>query len=329
MDNLIISPISIKDAQTPEPEFLRNPCASSARLSMQGILKVTDTGEQSPVTRKQYAKSPDPGTGTSEEEESLDLGKRYHELFKLYPAGYAKELLKGTRHHRSHRLAFDDPQEGEPLLPGQSRIRRAVNSKDAKDIRGDSESDESRVEPSPEWMYDGDIRDFFHCETRSGTASRCGEAQNTEPSQPTFREPMVSGTQTIEISDEETTSSEEEEEVDDEDIQALLGDDDAGTTYEPGSMKEESMIDWMLSRTRIVGSSISKARAGGRKQSRHHASGRSSNAHRRYKHDVKTRDAHKFGSERQTLLSFENHATSQKTKNGKPRGRVTSHHSRA
>jgi len=335
MNNLTASPISIEgDVQTPESEPLQNSFTSSARLSVQKILKVTDTEDKSPVTKKQHAKSSDSGTGTSEEEEPLDIGKRYHELFRLYPAGYARELLKDTQHHRSRRLAIDDLQEGGPLLPGQSRIRRVVNSKDVRDIRGDSDSDESRVEPSSQYMYDGDIRDFFHCETGSDTASglsRDGKAQ-TAPPQPIFCEPVVSVPETIEISDEEITSSEEEEQVDDEDIQALLGDDDAGTIYEPGfgngKMKEESMIDWMLSRTRIVGSSISKARAGGRKQSRSHASGHNSNAHRRYQYDVKTRDAYKFGSERQTLLSFENHATSLNTKNGKPRGRVTFHHSR-
>ena len=338
MNNLTASPMSIQeDVQTPELEPLQNPCTSSAQLSVQRTLKVTDTEDKSPVTKKQHAKSSDSGTGTSEEEEPPDLGKRYHELFRLYPAGYARELLKDTQYNRSRRLAIDDPQGEGPLLPGQSRIRRVVNFKDVRDIRGDSDSDESRVESSPQYMYDGDIRDFFHSETHSDTVSglsRDGLAQDTARSQPIFRKPVASVPDTIEISDEETTSSEEEEEVDDEDIQTLLGDDDAGTIYEPGigygSMKEESMIDWMLSRTRIVGSSISKVRAGGRKQSRKkHASGHSSNAHRRYKYDVKTRDACKFGDERQTLLSFENHATSQNTKkNGKPRGRVTFYHSR-
>jgi len=334
MNNLTASPISIEeDVRTPEPESLQNPCTPSARLSAQKNLRVTD---KSPVTRKQHAKGSDSGTETSDEEEPLDLGKHYHELFRLYPAGYARELLKETQHNQSRRLAIDDPQEEGPLLPGQSRIRRVVNSKDVRDIRGDSDSDESRVEPSPQYMYNGDIRDFFHSETHSDGVSglsRDGIAQNTAPSRPIFREPVASVPDTIEISDEETTSSGEGERVDDEDIQTLLGDDDAGTIYEPGigygNMKEESMIDWMLSRTRIVGSSISKARAGGRKQSRSHASGHSSNARRRYKYDVKIRDACKLGSERQTLLSFENHATSQNTKNGRPRGRVTFHHGRA
>ena len=336
MDNLTASRVLVEeDVQATESESLQTLRALSARFPTQETSEVTDAEDDpSHVPKEQRGKSPESSTENSEEEETPDISKRYHELFKLYPASYARELLRNTQHHQHRRLTFDDLQEDGPLLPGQSRTRRVVNSNDVRDIRGDSESDDSEVEPSREYICDGDIRNFLDYGARPEPASGLswdGDAQSAGPSQPTIHTPLASGAESVEILDEDNTSSEEEQ-VDEEDIQALLGDDDAGTIYEAdagcGIVKEESMIDWMLSRTRIVGSTISKARAGGRRQSRPQVGGQTrdgGNARKRYKLDVTTRDARKFRSERQTLLSFENHATRKNTKNDKPRGMVKFH----
>ncbi|KAJ3556805.1 hypothetical protein NP233_g11899 [Leucocoprinus birnbaumii] len=135
-----------------------------------------------------------------------------------------------------------------PVLPGQSPTRRAANPKDVRDIRGDSGSDDSD--------------DLYRHNTSS-------HLQATRP-------PSAVPPEVIEISDEEVSSSSDEEQVDEEDIYAVLGDDDAGTIYDAdvrgGPVKEVSMIDWMLSKTCIIGPTISRPKTSSQKQSGSHKS---------------------------------------------------------
>ncbi|KXN81525.1 hypothetical protein AN958_04462 [Leucoagaricus sp. SymC.cos] len=288
-------------------------------------------------------------------DEPADLDKRYRELFKLYPPAMARKLLeKGKNQHRTRRMGSDEPVEEGPLLPGQSRVRRAANPRDLRDICGDSDSDDSETErrsPSPQYMYNGDIRDFMDFEAspdntwvmplvegaQEGSASRPASRLHS------VRHSTAPMSEVVDISSEDSTSSSEEEEVDEEDIRTLLGDDDAGIVYEAdagrGTVKEESMIDWMLSRTRIVGSTISKPRIVRRRLTGPHRSNQSRSGHGigarssgarpsglsssgrahshgggphpsshgnkgnpRYKLDIRTGDARKLGKERQTLL---------------------------
>lgn len=293
----------------------------------------------SPALGKRRENS-DSGPNDSDGAEPPDLGKRYRELFKLYPPGMARRLLAEKKQHPSRPLISDDSEGDEPLLPGQSRIRRTANPKDVRTIRGDSESDENEVGrrfPSLQYMYNGDIRDFLDHETPSDPTSSVrqdSEPRDLRPPRPAshpqvMRQPAAPTPEIIEISDGESTSSSEEEQVDEEDIQILLRDDDAGTIYDEdtrgGPVKEESMIDWMLSRTRIVGPTISRPKIGKRKKRRSRTTGQprngnSSSTQNKYKLDVTTRDARKFGNERQTLLSFEKHTTTSKNlKNDRPK----------
>jgi hypothetical protein len=252
----------------------------------------------------------------------------------------AKRKKRGTR-----RLESEELVEAGPLLPGQSRIRRAAHPKNVREIRGDSESEESENEqksPSPQFIYNGDIRDFLDHEAppeNTWSTQPEDEVQMTGYSHPgnrprIIRQSSVPVPEVVEISDEESTSSSEEEQVDEDDIQTLLGDDDGGIIYDidtrGGNVKEESLIDWMLSRTRIVGSTISKPKTGNRKsRSRKIGQARSGGGgatRSKYKIDVTTHGARKLGNERQTLLSFENHATtkSSRSKSDGPKGMTLS-----
>lgn len=286
----------------------------------------------------------------SETESDQELNKRYRELFKLYPPNMARELLeKSKNQRRSRRAETNSPVKDGPLLPGQTRVRKTVNPKDIRDIRGDSESEGSETERrslSPQPLYNGDIRDYLEYQTPTPdhadhvwSAWPDGKAQEAGPSRPrshprSIRNSLTPAPEVIEISDEESSSSSGEEQVDDEDIKTLLGDDDAGIIYDTntghGTIKEESMIDWMLSRTRIVGSTISRPKTTKRKRHPSRKTGQpypggSANTTRpKYKIDVTTRDAHKFGSERQTLLSFANHTYGKKSdlEDNRPKGTV-------
>jgi hypothetical protein len=249
--------------------------------------------------------------------------RRYRELFKLYPPGMARALLKGNNQQHSRRRDAESPVEEGPLLPGQSRIRRAANPKDAKDIRGDSESDQSDTETrsmSSAPSYSGDIRDYRDYDMNRTPQTQAQEARRirTQGRSQSITQPSILAPEVIEISDDESSNHSSEEDVmDEDDLNTLLGDDDAGIIYDAGpghnAVKEESMIDWMLSRTRIVGSTISKPKTAKR---RRHPSNKGSNRagssrslQSNFKIDVTTRGAHRPGKERQTLLPFANHAS--------------------
>ncbi|KAJ3576462.1 hypothetical protein NP233_g425 [Leucocoprinus birnbaumii] len=331
-------------AEPEPPPNRRFPPPQSQQTNPPELVGIDDDVAPPPwerTTEHSGSNSEDLRSDVMSELEKLDpeLLKLFRELTKLYPTAMALELLKGKKQQRSRRVASDELEENGPVLPGQSRIRRAANPKDVRDIRGDSESDDSDVERrslSPQYLYNGDIRDFLDHEAAPEVARKVdrevevratGSSRAASRPQAT-RPPSAVPPEVIEISDEEVSSSSDEEQVDEEDIYAVLGDDDAGTIYDAdvrgGPVKEVSMIDWMLSKTCIVGPTISRPKTSSRKQSGSRKSGQSTNrksgaGRKKYKVDVKIRGARQTGNERQTLLSFENHSEiNKKSKNVQP-----------
>lgn len=226
-------------------------------------------------------------------EEVLDA-KRLRALNRMVPAFMVKRMIRSGSQQPSARrrrsMDFDsesDAEEG-PLLPGQTRIRRAEYPKDLRDIRGDSESpysDRSSVAHSPHSRRTP-LGRSVHSESdvEGGSQGRRGGYPPGE---------VIDIT---ESSDDVSESSDEG--VDDEEIQAYL---DGTEAEDRAGMREESLIDWMLSRTRTVGTSKNprkgqKSAAGAKRR----GGGTSE-----YKADVTTRGTRKYGAGRQTLLTFD------------------------
>jgi Mus7/MMS22 family len=184
------------------------------------------------------------------------------------------------RRQRQRSLAIDSDAPDATLLPGQTRIWRAENPKHTGEIKGDSESsgdERSSVEES--YIKDVSPR------TLSGIRSR-----------------KHSSEQTIELTDtsDDSESSSSDDGVDDEDIQMFLDPYKRRTSNGHRGVREESLIDWMLAKTRTVGTL--------RKPSvRDKSSDRQRRTKVRSKHKVnKTRGSRRLGAERQTTLNFRN-----------------------
>ncbi|XP_006462081.1 hypothetical protein AGABI2DRAFT_143775 [Agaricus bisporus var. bisporus H97] len=282
-------------------------------------VELEDNSSPSPVQDSDGSLSSDSDQGDLSSADD----KKYRELFKLYPPGMARALLKGDKLQSRRRHDAESPVEEGPLLPGQSRARRAANPKDIRDIRGDSDSDESDVEKRSTFSAPSssgnnhDYMDYDMNNTLESQAQEVGRVR-TQGYPQSIAPSSFSAPEIIEISDDESSSHSSEEEVmDEDDLNTLLGDDDAGIVYDAGpghnAVKEESMIDWMLSRTRIVGSTISKPRTVKR---RRHPSKKGTNRvggarslQSNSKSHVAARSARRPGKERQTLLSFANHTS--------------------
>lgn len=199
------------------------------------------------------------------------------------------------KHRRSSTPPADgsDDDEG-PLLPGHTRTRKATNLKDHRAIKGDSESEQ-------EIEADLDTTKLaFKRRSRRVSVSDSSSVSDEVEFVHSVRHRRKA--QIVDLVSDSGTSSEDE--MDDLSIQAHIAD-----SYTPfsgrsvvhsgsGRLRDVSLIDWMLTRTRTIGGKRGerKKEGSGRKQAKDRSS--------KYKFDVTRRGVK---HERQTLLSFDGH----------------------
>ena len=215
--------------------------------------------------------------------------------FALVKQAATSSTTKKHRRSSTPPAGGSDDDEG-PLLPGHTRTRKATNLKDLRDIKGDSESEE-------------EIEDDLD---KAGLASqrRLRRVSISDSSSVSDEMKFVHSVrhrpkaQIIDLVSDSGTSSEDE--MDDLSIQAHIADSctpfsgRSATQSGSGRLRDVSLIDWMLTRTRTIG--------GKRRERKKEGSGRkrAKDSSSKYKFDVRSGLKH----ERQTLLSFDRHGKS-------------------
>ena len=244
---------------------------------------------------------------------SVGLGKEQERLLgRMYPKFMLRDIVtKGlpkTRKEKRRKSVSGDEADG-PLLPGQTRVQRIANPKDVKDIKGDSESEvETDVHgdsdpPSP-------FRTLF---SRRGSSDKSESDSDAVEIVGMYRpEAITKKPRTVFDVDDEVLS-ESENIIYNEDIdEHFTGNRKATTKGAVNRLKDPSLIDWMLARSRTIG---------GTRADRQSKSSKSRKKSSKYKFDIMTNGARRHGHERQTLLSFDG---DRKTKKRKRRSRSVS-----
>lgn len=237
-------------------------------------------------------------------------------LRKMYPKSMIKKsMLKNpaqdaakSKNANSKRRAVSVTSDNDqPLLPGQSRVQKAANPKDIREIKGDSESESDRevdVNPSPPASPKVPSQHFDEGDSDSDVVEILE----------TYRPRTRVTKQEKEIRVIEIFSSEDE--IDDDDIREMFFPDEKATGSGYGSrLQDESLIDYMLTRWRNIGGTRKRRATSSR--SVNHQPRNNSFSSSKYKLDIMTRDARGIGHARQTLLSFDKPKTSKKRKHQK------------
>jgi hypothetical protein len=230
---------------------------------------------------------------SSDEMTSKDR-KRLKALQRMMPAAMARQLEKKAQQQKAKALAnvrrqrsatIDDEGRDsdvveDPLMPGKTRVRIGQRKGDVQ-IKGDTESEDS--DPPAH---------------TAGLHSEPSDVELVGPKNP--RKHDVASDHVAYISDGMAKEESSDDEVDDAKIGAWLGNGPRSTgTGHPRRLREESLVDWMLTRTRTVGGR-SKAENPKRNNKSTRRPGRArGNASGRLR--IITSGAQ---AERQTLLSF-------------------------
>ncbi|KAJ6624982.1 Mus7/MMS22 family-domain-containing protein [Mycena sp. CBHHK59/15] len=238
-----------------------------------------DNASPSPTSVRQS--QPDPELSKEEKKQR----RRIRALNRMFPAFMRDRMMKqanDTAHipaKRQHSVAVssDSDEYLEPLLPGQTRTRRAEHPRDPRDIKGDSESSDGQVVSSRNHSSDG------------GPAASDSDVEVVW----SHRKRHVQEKFHLWQSDEEDVLSDDK--IDDEIIEAYLKE----APLRRSGLRERDMIDWMLDNTAEVGGTR-RPRARVKSTGYDQAEGS-----RRPKIKVVTRGARKYGRERQTLLTFD------------------------
>lgn len=268
----------------------------------------------------------DDGNGATIEFELPPRKSRW--LRKMFPPSMFKDLIKdNSRSHsnkkptkperRARSSILSDEEDSGPLLPGQTRVQKSANPKDIRDIKGDTES-ESDIEdaksstPVPVPAAKIVPRYKFHD----------SDSDDVVEILDTYRPGIVQPVQNVE---EEVFTSEDE--FDDDDIYDVFFpvEKDEKVKHEI-CLRNESLIDYMLTKCRFIGGERKKP-AAPRRPAQPDAAPRQPS---KFKLDITTREARNYGRERQTLLSFDKPRASKKTTWGGEQhaiSRVSSSHS--
>ena len=258
-----------------------------------------DLGDESHPQFKQSDSS-----DTSDIEIQLPRSKQ-RALARMLPKSMAFALVKQAatssttkKHRRSSTppAGGSDDDEG-PLLPGHTRTRKATNLKDLRAIKGDSESEQE--------IEDDLDTTSLASQRRSRRVSVSDSSSVSDEVEFVHSVQHRRKAQIVDLASDSSTSSEDE--MDDLSIQAHIADSHApfsgrsAAQSGSGRLRDVSLIDWMLTRTRTIGGKRKerKREDSGRKR----AKGRSS----KYKFDVTRRGVK---HEHQTLLSFDGHGKS-------------------
>ncbi|KAJ7743154.1 Mus7/MMS22 family-domain-containing protein [Mycena metata] len=222
--------------------------------------------------------------------------RRLRALKRMYPAFMREKMMKEAPPAKTGKRRRSPSPEGtdeeQPLLPGKTRVRRAENPRDLRDIKGDTESsDDEQVVPK---------RDAEDSEDRSASGDSDVEVVWHRQTHPRRRRERVRGD--VSNSDEEIVLNVR---IDDQRIENYLKEADV---YGSG-LHEKDMIDWMLDNTVEVGGTRPTART----QSNKPAKVARTKGSRRPNISISVGGARR---ERQQLLSFE-----KKPKRGRSRDR--------
>ncbi|KAJ7695128.1 Mus7/MMS22 family-domain-containing protein [Mycena rosella] len=238
--------------------------------------------------------------------------RRIRALNRLYPAFMRDQMMKdaaqGKRSTKRQRSAtVSSEEDDEPLLPGQTRVRRAANPRDLRDVKGDSESEDDQ-------MVDNDNNRDDSMDADEGPAASDMDIQVVWPQ----RKRRARAVSLRPSSEEEEVLSDGK--IDDERIEAYLRE----APLRGSGLQEKDMIDWMLDNTAEVGGTRRQTtRASSTKAPRSESSKKVPRAERskRPKISITTGGARKG---RQTRLTF-----GQGLDRGRPRDRTRAHSPRA
>ena len=206
-------------------------------------------------------------------------------LERMMPKFLATRLMRGgdeaQRPHRQRFLIMNNDAADTMLLPGQTRIRRSGNSREAEEIKGDSESSDDECTSVAESLL-RDASPRPHSGVRSHEDSSAVTIALTDASD-----------------DSESVRNSSDDGLDDEEIQMFLDPNKQRNSSGHLPVRERSLIDWMLAKTRAVGThrrpsiTLDKHR-------------RRTNATSKFKIGIHTRGSRRLGTERQTTLNFLN-----------------------
>ncbi|KAF8998581.1 Mus7/MMS22 family-domain-containing protein [Cyathus striatus] len=253
---------------------------------------------------------PDVDEDQSDKSSSWFDSKQKKALNRMFPAFMAKRYIAGdsigtsstTKSNVQHPGTTDkEAEELLPLRPGQTRVRLASNSRDVREIKGDTESSSDDDNASVRSEADDGIGRYHKMKKHYR-----GKA---EDSADTFTH--QSSPEIISIdSDTSTESDDDQGMLNDDYLQEYLKEEDVSYvgSARVRRMRDASLIDWMLSRARTVGTGKKKRRRDAIRQSR-----KDNDSSSKYKFDVITRDAHRYGRGKQTLLDFSNHTRESRT----------------
>ena len=241
-------------------------------------------------------------------------------LARMLPKSMAFALVKqaatsstSKKHRRSSTppTGGSDDDEG-PLLPGHTRTRKATNLKDLRAIKGDSESEQE---------IEDDLDTTGLASQRRSRRVSVSDSSVSDEVEFVHSVQHRRKAQIVDLSSDSGTSSEDE--MDDLSIQAHIADSyvpfsgRSAAQSDSGRLRDVSLIDWMLTRTRTIGGKRRerKKEGSGRKRAKDRSS--------KYEFDVTRRGVK---HERQTLLSFDGH---DKSKGGyRPKDTSAPSHSR-
>ncbi|TFK39387.1 Mus7/MMS22 family-domain-containing protein [Crucibulum laeve] len=291
------------------PLFIQGGILRNTRDSPIEITSDEDGSRQSRAPSEERQSSPraQSASGSDSPEEVVLEGKRLKALTRMYPAFMINDLVKGKissavpkKHNRQKSVAASlsgsEAEEAIPLAPGQSRVRRAANPRDIRNIKGDSESSSNSSDESEREINTVDVVSepddgigVYHTSRRQ---RKCD-----------------SGSRRLMKRREDSPEHYQEEisVISDNDIQAYLLDEEEDNNEHQGarmSRREESLIDYMLSRSHTISSRPKFSR----KRSHHNKSKANKllKSSCGYKYDVVTKGV-SDGHLRQGRLDFSNH----------------------
>ncbi|KAJ7636030.1 Mus7/MMS22 family-domain-containing protein [Mycena polygramma] len=250
------SPASPKDLRASSP-CPRTPVFQNTRSNSPPVLFHNDSdvdmdfvGHFSPPPHSQRSGHGTPivisddedNRSANETAEEVELSKeekkqrrRIRALNRMYPAFMRDRMMQGAapakaamRRQRSATLSSASDEE-QPLLPGQTRVRRADNPRDLRDVKGDTESSDDQLVMATRDALDSD----------EGPAASDSDVEVVWPRKHRARDNAWS-------SDEELLS---DGRIDDERIEAYLKE----APVRGSGLQEKDMIDWMLANTAHVG----------------------------------------------------------------------------
>ena len=200
--------------------------------------------------------------------------KRRRILGRVMPWSLVEELAKDSEAEKPVEQVnsyFRDLEDDGPLPPGKTRVRKGANLRDIKAIKGDSESEEERIDPPSSSSSSSDESDS---DSDSVEILQAYRPRLPRPKQ----EPEVIG---VDLTDSDG----------DEDIQFFVQNTrPVRKQRHKTKLRDQSIINYMLPKVYTTGGR-------NRDTQRKHSS--------KYKLDIMTTGSRGYGRERQSLLSFD------------------------